>query len=404
MKNRALLVLLVIVLVVSLAAFAACKAEEEAPQEEEGVWQWPEKFMFGVVGVETGTYAVAIGWMTPFAKDTGVTARVVVAPDMNVLIDWLKSGALDQTSVKQSGQPWIETNKELATRDGGPLQLRALSVGGKRDSGWATTPGSGIETPYDIKPGTRIIYPAYLGPVEDADSQMGLIAWAQVDKEDIVWVPCSSTSATARLLMDGKADVVHVEDATHSMWLEAEVSPRGLAFLDLDAKADPEGAARYRAKHLTVQFAIITDGCPASLGNYGMTSMGPYLVMDFTDPELTYHLTKWLNEKHDLYKDNHPLCAAMTIENVMTLAETHYIPFHEGVVRYLKELGVWTPAAEARLRYNIDLINSYIEAYQNAIDEADSKGIEVNPKNKEWEELWYSHRDPLPALHHGIVE
>ncbi len=37
MKNRALLVLLAIVLVVSLAAFVACKAEEEPPVEE--VWE-----------------------------------------------------------------------------------------------------------------------------------------------------------------------------------------------------------------------------------------------------------------------------------------------------------------------------------------------------------------------------
>jgi hypothetical protein len=307
-------------------------------------------------------------------------------------------------SVKESGLPWIQTNAELASKDAGPLRLRGLSLGGKRDSGWATTSDSGIKTPDDIKPGTRIIYPAYLGPKEDAESQMGLIAWAQVDKEDIVWVPCSSTSATARLLMDGKAEVVHVEHTTHSMWIEAEVSPLGLSFLDLDAKANPEGAARYRAKHPTVEFAIITDGGPSSMGHYGMTSMGPYLVMDFTDPELTYHLAKWFNEKHDLYKDNHPLCAAMTMENLMSIAETKYIPIHEGVVRYLQELGMWTPAAEARLRYNIDLLDAYIEAFNAALDEADEKGIEVNPMNKVWIDLWYTYREPLPVLHIGKIE
>ncbi len=406
MKNRVILVFLAIVLVVSLVAFVACQVEEEEapPVVEEGVWQWPEKLFFGSVGIATGTYAVAIAWMVPLGEDTGMTTRVVVQPDMDVLLAMLKSHQLDITSVKQSGMPWIRTEQVYANRDGGPLRLRGLGVGGKRDSGWATTSGSSIKTPYDIKPGTRIIYPAYLGPVEIAVSQMGLIAWAQVDQEDIVWVPSNSTAATGRLLMDGKADVVHVETTTHSQWLEAAASPRGLAFLDLDALANPEAAERYRAEHPTVTFAIITDGLPSSIGHYGMTSMGPYLVTADTDPELTYHLAKWLDEKRDLYKDNHPLAAAMTVENLMSLAETHYIPIHEGVVKYLKELGMWTPAAEARLRYNTDLLDAYIKAWNAAIALAGEKGIEVNPKNKVWIDLWFTYRDILPELHYGKIE
>ena len=92
------------------------------------------------------------------------------------------------------------------------------------------------------------------------------------------------------------------------------------------------------------------------------------------------------------------------MQNVLTLAESYYIPTHEGQVRYLKELGMWTPAAEARLQYNTDLVDSYIEVWDVALDEADTKGIEVNPKNKEWTDLWYSHRDQLPKLHKGKIE
>jgi len=86
------------------------------------------------------------------------------------------------------------------------------------------------------------------------------------------------------------------------------------------------------------------------------------------------------------------------MDNVMTLAETHFIPLHEGTVRYLKEKGLWTPTAEERRQYNIDLLDQYIEAWNDALLDADTKGIEVNPKNKEWLELWYSYRDPIPVL------
>jgi len=65
---------------------------------------------------------------------------------------------------------------------------------------------------------------------------------------------------------------------------------------------------------------------------------------------------------------------------------------------------MWTPAAEARQQYNVDLLDDYVEAWNAAILEADGKGIEVNPKNKEWVKLWYSHRDQLPVLHMGKIE
>ncbi len=402
MNKRIVLVLLAMVLVVSLAAFVACAAEEEAPPVTEG-WQWPDQLMLGTAGVGDQNYVVTIAWSTPLDKDIPeMTVRVVVQPDMQLRYIWLKTGIIDACSLKQSGMPWIETEKEQAGRDGGPSRLRGLLVSGKRDLGWATTPGTGLKTPYDIKPGTRIIWAAYLGPPED--SQLGLIAWAQVDQEDIVWVPGASKAATYRLLMDGKGDVMLADSTTRAAWYEAEAAPRGLSWLDLDAKADPEGAARYLAVKPDTTFAVTTDGVPSSLGHYGMTTMGPLLVMADKDPELIYHLGKWLDEKHDLYKDNHPVTAGMTIDNAMILAETHYIPYHEGMVRYFKELGVWTPAAEARLQYNIDLIDEYVEAWNAALLEADEKGIEVNPKNKEWVELWYGHRDQLPKLHKGKVE
>jgi len=395
-----LLILLAMVLVVSLATFAACGEAEEV-EEVEG-WQWPERLMVGTAGVGDQNYVVSIAWTTPMAKDTGMTIRAVVQPDMKLRYNWLRLGTIDICSLMKSGLPWIETDKVYATRDGGPSRLRGFFVAGKRDQGWATTPGTGLKTPYDMKPGTRFIWAAHLGPPEE--SQLGLCAWAQVDPEDIVWVPAASKAAGPRLLMDGKGDVMLASNTVMADWYEAEAAPRGLSWLDLDATADPEAAARYLAEKPDTVFAVITDGCPSSLGHYGMTTMGPVLVMADKDPELVYHLAKWLDEKHDLYKDNHPSCGGMNMENALTLAEAYYIPMHEGMVRYFKELGMWTPEAEARQQYNIDLLDDYIEAWNTALDEADKKGIEVDPLNKEWVKLWYSYREPLPVLHIGIIE
>ncbi len=354
--------------------------------------------MIGTADVGDQNYVVSIAWSTPLGEDTGMTVRVVVQPDMYLRYIWLRTGVIDVTSLKQSGRPWIETGQEQASRDGGPSQLRGFGVSGKRDSGWATTPATGIKTPFDIKPGTRIIFPAHLGPLEQAESQQGLVAWAQVDVEDIIWVPSAHKAAVSQLLMEGRGDIAYVENTIAAQWYEVEAGPRGLSWLDLDSKANPEAAARYAAAHPEVTFAVISNGTPSSLGHYGMTTMGPILAMDTTDPELVYHLGKWFDEKYDLYKDNHPILAGFTLDNVMTLAEGHYMPLHEGMVKYLKELGLWTPSAEARREFNLDTINKYIELYRAALLEADTKGVEVNPKNKEWIDLWYTYKDTIPNL------
>ena len=88
----------------------------------------------------------------------------------------------------------------------------------------------------------------------------------------------------------------------------------------------------------------------------------------------------------------------MTIDNLMGTAERSYTPLHDGTVRYLEEIGRWTPAHEARRHQNIDLLTRWVEAYRAAIDEADEKGIQVDPENEEWIELWYSRRSELPEM------
>jgi len=88
----------------------------------------------------------------------------------------------------------------------------------------------------------------------------------------------------------------------------------------------------------------------------------------------------------------------MTIDSLMLVAGTNFIPLHRGTVRYIKEIGRWTPAHEARWQNNLSLITEYVEGYEAAIDLADEQGIEVDPRNQEWLDLWYSHRDTLSPL------
>jgi len=391
MKNRALLVLLAIVLVVSMAAFAACKAEEEPPVEE--VWQWPDKLMLSAISVEDPPYGLGIAWSTPLAEETGMKVRVVCVHDHATRYRWMSEGIIFMGGITRSGKENLEALDMYATRDGGPWKTRTVYPIGKYDMGFVVLGDSGIKTPHDIKPGMKIIYFSYVATGRSA--MEALLAWGQVDPEDVVWVPAGSIGANLRLLMEGKGDVAYGFTTLWGGWYEAEAGPHGLGWIAMDAKADPEGAKRYLAIRPETAFGVMTTGVPSARNVPAMSRISVYMTRADSDPELVYRLVKWLDENYDKFKDAHPQAEFMTIDYLMTPAETSFQPLHEGTVRYLEELGRWTPAHEARRQQNIDLINTWVEAYQAAIEMADERGIAVNPENEEWLELWGSYKEDL---------
>lgn len=58
-----------------------------------------------------------------------------------------------------------------------------------------------------------------------------------------------------------------------------------------------------------------------------------------------------------------------------------FYPLHEGLVEYLKDLGLWTNAMERRNRNNTELVARYCKANQEAIEKADDRRMWVSSKN-----------------------
>jgi len=401
MKNRILLVFLAAILVVSLVALAACAKEEEAPpveeEEEEAppveeVWEWPEKMNILSQTAGSLAYGVAIAWTTPLAEDTGMKIRLVCEDNEMLRWKWMKENRFFTKGLSVEPKEFLEVNEDRATRDGGPYQIRIWWPLGKGGFGFAVRGDSDIKTPYDIKPGTKFIHLTFVPggkvPME------ALAAWGQIDPEDIVWVPAGSVEAWSGFLMEGKGDIAMAFPAS-PVWYEAEAGPRGLGWIELNAKEDPEGAQRFLDIYPAVRFGVMDIGTPSAHGVWMCPTIPRYDIHPETDPELVYNMVKWLDENYDKYKEGHPYCQYMTIDTLLNLAETDYVPLHQGAVKYLEEKGLWTPAHEARRQQQIDLIAKYIEAYADAIDMADEEGIAVDPKNEEWLELWDNYKKQL---------
>jgi hypothetical protein len=127
-----------------------------------------------------------------------------------------------------------------------------------------------------------------------------------------------------------------------------------------------------------------------------------YFAHGSADPELIYHVAKWLGDNHSKYKDRHADGGDMGIEmqreNLDLARNMNYLPVHDGTIRYLKEKGRWTQTDTVWNEKNKELLARYIRAYKAAIAAADERNMKIAPDNKEWVELWASFKKDIPSF------
>jgi len=311
-----------------------------------------------------------------------------------VKMRWVQSGRFFSVPGGSTIGDIYEGKADYATRDGGPFQARFWYIASISNMGFATGKDSTIKTPYDIAPGTRIIELSGFGGAAVRQLNTALLAWGNLTPDDVEFVPAGSFGAQVMFLMEGKGDIaIMVPQAPYSF--EVEASPGGLAWINMNAEEDPAAAKRYTDIWPTFGFSAVEMGVPSAIDIHMMANPTGYIVRADADTELVYNMTKWMAENYDRYKDGHPALVTATVDNLLYLAEHAYTPLHDGTVKYLKEIGRWTPAHEKRQQENIALISRYVEAYETAIDTADDQGIRVSPQNEAWIELWENYKKEL---------
>jgi TRAP transporter TAXI family solute receptor len=334
-----------------------------------------------------------VGWTALLQDDTKMQVRCVPAALGMENYKNLKDGRylwyLDAAPMVAG---LLEGAGGYASKELGPFQLRTIWPSYESVTGYMVRGDSDIKTPADIKPGTKICY--------FAASQLGmlnaeaLVAWSGVDPDDIVFVPYTGFWDFLTLVADGRADITW-SYPTAPMVVEQEAAPHGIAWIELDAQADPEGAKRFLDVWNTIQFGVNQIGTPSSVGNKGLLSITMHLARADTDADLVYNICKWLWENYDKYQDISPTLKYHHLDTVMTMVETSFVPAHDGLIRYLKEIGKWTPAHQARQDANVELMTRYENAFQNAMKMAAEQKIEVDTTNDAWVELWENFKKSL---------
>ncbi len=406
MKNflfKGLKAFLLLVITISIV-LTGCSSNATQSQDANQVWQWPNHVHIAAPG-QSGL-AKYVSWASIMEADTGMAIRVVPEADTSKCMSYIKNGEMLLSSASTSAlSNVIEAVEDQATRDGGPFHARIVWVHDLGNSGFFVRGDSDIESIYDIGPGTR--FSVWNMRDSTLNPSRSLLAWIQLDEKEIKWVDAGSFEGAMRAVAEGRADIAFGFPTSPTLY-EVASAPHGIRFLDLNGEADPEGARRWQAKDPLYSFGPIATGVPEAIGHWGTVGYIFDITSENADTELVYHFAKWLDENYDSYKDTYDSNKYMSISHLMEALKTTYIPVHEGLIQYLEEKDLWTEAHEKRQQENIAIFNIYVEAYQDAIRQAESKNIEISPVNPEWTIFWETwkveHQIPKLGLHVSLTE
>jgi TRAP transporter TAXI family solute receptor len=171
-----------------------------------------------------------------------------------------------------------------------------------------------------------------------AHLRFGGLTW-----EDVQPIDVGGNSAAFDAVVNNQADSFLSTTNSGSI-LKTQNSPRGVVFPPLPHD-DEEGwkrvheVAPYYAKHV----------CSESAGNLPAWEGAsyPYPVL-MTYPSQSaddaYAITKAMFEQYPHYKDAAPAAAGYALEKQLL---EWVVPYHEGSIRYFKEAGKWTDAAQS---------------------------------------------------------
>ena len=183
-------------------------------------------------------------------------------------------------------------------------------------------------------------------------------------------------------MVDGSVDAAFASTNSGRAY-EAASSPRGLVWPPVDP-SDEEALKRMQA--IAPFFAPITATVGANIDGVegGVPTAGyayPVLMTyDNADEDLVYNMTKAMVELFpDYAASDVPGIKGWAVENQDF---TWVAPYHEGAIRYFKEIGVWTDEAQAH--------NDQLIARQEALAAAWEELKTENPEN--WEEAWNEKR------------
>ncbi len=320
--------------------------------------------------------SVAIG--SALKNALGVDLRVLPGKNDVARTEPLRQGKVDFSATGVGGSFMAQEGAfEFGNKNWGPQPVRVLLAnnGGAINLAVGVAGDIGVKEYADLK-GKRVAW-VKGAPALNVNTT-AYLAYAGLTWDDVTKVEFGGFGDSWKGLINNQVDAAFAS-TNSGMAYEAAASPRGLVWPKIH-RNDKEGIARMRAiapffapNDATVGANI--DGGPAYEGaGYAYPVL---IAMQGQDAGLVYNMTRAMVELFDQYDGKAPGIGGWAPDKQDF---EWVVPFHEGAIRYWKEAGVWSDAAQA----NNDKLISRQQALATAWKALDAKGV----ADDAWAEAW----------------
>ena len=302
----------------------------------------PKNLTWTAYGTTASGYAQSVAIGNALKKAYGTTVRVIPGKNDVSRMAPLRDGRADFCACGIAVYFGQEGVFLFASKEWGPQPLRVLATSiGSYNLALGTAKDANIKTMADLK-GKRVAW-VRAGDALNWNVAASL-AFAGLSWADVTKVEVSGFKASVDSIINGQSDAAFMATVTpHAKRLAA--SPRGLHWPPLP-HGDTAGWKRMSAVHPVYQKNMGSAGANLSKAapHEGATYAYPALVTNASQSaDVAYNLTKGIMARYDDFKGAAPGASGWSAKNQnMTWA----LPYHEGAVRYWKEAGVWSDAAQ----------------------------------------------------------
>jgi len=349
-------------LAMSSLLLGACGVDELPENPPAGQLNLPRTIAWSAYPTGTGGYSQAVAIGNILQRQYGVNLRVVPGRNDVSRLATLRANRVHMSAGGSEAVYAQEGILNFAARIWGPQPIRALmsNFSTSCSFSFATAADADIRTVDDMR-GKRLTFVQGAPSLNNASA--ALLAYANLTWDDVEIVEVGGYNASIDAVINNRADVVG--GACNSPpFMRLDSSPRGLHWVEFPHD-DPEAIKRVRDRLPWYVPHVATEG-PGIDVNTGVrvfTSAYPLLVaMDTAEEDTVYGLTKVIAMHYDEYKSSAPGANGWLIMGQQL--EIAFIPYHEGAIRYFKEIGIWTPEAEAKQQENLNRQRVLMEAWQ----------------------------------------
>lgn len=297
----------------------------------------PDTMVWSTYDVGSTGYVEASAIADAFGKKYGT--RVRLQPSGTAV------GRVQPVLTKRVSVGWLASEVffaceglyEFCTPDWGPQDLRTLA-GRINSSGLVATKASGIKNIKDLR-GRRFALAPGNSSVNSKIEPM--LAFAGLTWKDLDIVEVPSYGAALKALTEGRAEAAG-GTATAAALYELESSSKGIQWLAMP-KDNTAGWERIQRMVPFLEPVLETVGA-------GISKENPVWMIGYRYPMITvradassdetYRFLKSVAESYNLYKDAAPIMPRWDIKKSGTPPMD--APFHDGAIRYLKEIGQWS--------------------------------------------------------------